>query len=200
MPHKFANPAPLGLSAFGMNTILLSIHTAGYFELSAIILGLGLLYGGIAQLSAGIMEFIRGNTFGTTTFGSYGLFWFSYVFLIYFNGRFDIAANEAGMMGWYLFMWGLFTTFMGIGTLNKNRTLQFVFASTALFYFLLALGQWLQLGPMYRTAVGYEGMVVGVSAFYLAMATAINETLQWRLFPIGEVQPGQPLKRDEASL
>lgn len=70
-----ANPAPLGLMGFGMTTVLLNLHNAGYFELSAMILAMGIFYGGIAQIIAGIMEWKKGNTFGTTAFTSYGLFW-----------------------------------------------------------------------------------------------------------------------------
>lgn len=69
-----ANPAPLGLMGFGMTTILLNIHNVGFFELDAMILAMGIFYGGIAQVIAGIMEFKKNNTFGTTAFTSYGFF------------------------------------------------------------------------------------------------------------------------------
>ena len=63
---KLANPAPLGLMGFGMTTVLLNIHNAGFFPMSAMILAMGLCYGGIAQIIAGVLEFKRGNTFGLT--------------------------------------------------------------------------------------------------------------------------------------
>ena len=53
--EKLANPAPLGLMGFGMTTILLNIHNAGFFPISAMILAMGLCYGGLAQIIAGIM-------------------------------------------------------------------------------------------------------------------------------------------------
>lgn len=71
MNEKLANPAPLGLMGFGMTTILLNIHNAGFYPISAMILAMGLCYGGLAQIVAGIMEFRRGNTFGVTAFLSY---------------------------------------------------------------------------------------------------------------------------------
>lgn len=79
MESKLANPAPLGLMGFGMTTVLLNIHNAGFFPISAVILAMGIFYGGVAQVIAGIMEYRRGNTFGTTAFTSYGLFWISLV-------------------------------------------------------------------------------------------------------------------------
>ncbi len=50
---RSANPAPLGLMGFGMTTILLSLHNAGYIPLGAAILAMGIFFGGIAQLTAG---------------------------------------------------------------------------------------------------------------------------------------------------
>ena len=77
MDQKLANPAPLGLMGFGMTTVLLNIHNAGFFPLGSMILAMGIFYGGIAQVIAGILEFKKGNTFGMTAFTSYGLFWIS---------------------------------------------------------------------------------------------------------------------------
>src|SRR5271155_5855213 len=77
-----ANPAPLGLCAFGMTTVLLNLHNAGFFELNSMILAMGIFYGGLAQVIAGIIEAKKNNTFGLTAFTSYGLFWLSLVGLI----------------------------------------------------------------------------------------------------------------------
>ncbi|BAU54747.1 Inner membrane protein YaaH [Mucilaginibacter gotjawali] len=51
-----ANPAPLGLCAFGMTTVLLNLHNAGFFELNTMILAMGIFYGGLAQVIAGVIE------------------------------------------------------------------------------------------------------------------------------------------------
>ena len=74
-----ANPAPLGLLGFGMTTVLLNLHNAGLYELNSMILAMGIFYGGIAQVLAGLLEWKKGNTFGTVAFTSYGLFWLTLV-------------------------------------------------------------------------------------------------------------------------
>src|SRR6476646_3246184 len=76
------NPAPLGLLGFGMTTVLLNLHNAGFYEMNSMILAMGICYGGAAQIIAGLMEWKKGNTFATTAFISYGLFWLSLVTLI----------------------------------------------------------------------------------------------------------------------
>src|ERR1051326_7609529 len=77
-----ANPAPLGLLGFGITTVLLNLHNAGFFELNAMILAMGICYGGVAQIIAGMMEWKKNNTFAATAFISYGLFWLSLVVMI----------------------------------------------------------------------------------------------------------------------
>src|SRR5512144_1917919 len=133
--EKTANPAPLGLMGFGMTTVLLNFHNAGWFPMDAMILAMGIFYGGIAQIIAGAMEWKKGNTFGTTAFTSYGLFWLSLVVLINMPKVVSINAPDSAAMGAYLFMWGLFTLVMFIGTLKLNRALQFVFASLTILFF-----------------------------------------------------------------
>lgn len=80
--NNIANPGPLGLMGFGMTTILLNIHNAGFFPLTSVILSMDIFYGGIAQIIAGIFEYKKGNTFAATAFSSYGLFWLSLVGLL----------------------------------------------------------------------------------------------------------------------
>jgi succinate-acetate transporter protein len=186
MSDNLSNPAPLGLMGFGMTTVLLNIHNAGYFETSAVILAMGIFYGGIAQIIAGCMEFKKGNTFGTTAFTSYGLFWLTLVFLIYFNGKHGIPANTMGFMAWYLFMWGLFTFFMWIGTWKANRALQVVFLSLTILFWMLAARDAFEWTGTFAAITGWEGIFCGASAIYLAMAEVINEKFDRTVLPIGE--------------
>ena len=76
---KEANPGPLGLMGFGMTTVLLNMHNAGFFPLSAVIISMGIFYGGFAQILAGLLEYKKGNTFPATVFTSFGLFWLSLI-------------------------------------------------------------------------------------------------------------------------
>ncbi|MGE4520670.1 MAG: acetate uptake transporter [Desulfobacteraceae bacterium] len=187
MEHQseLANPAPLGLMGFGMTTVLLNLHNAGLFEISAVILAMGIFYGGIAQIIAGIMEFRKGNTFGTTAFTSYGLFWLSLVALIYMNGKFGIPENTLRVEGWYLLLWGVFTFFMWIGTLKSSRAMQFVFLSLTILFFMLAMKDFFGLTGTFARITGIEGIICGASAIYFAMAQVINEVYGRDVLPVG---------------
>ena len=181
---KLANPAPLGLMGFGMTTVLLNIHNAGFFPIGSMILAMGIFYGGIAQVIAGICEFRKGNTFGMTAFISYGMFWLTLVFLLVFK---QLPGNSPEFMGWYLFIWGLFTFFMWFGTWGKHRAIQMVFLSLTILFWLLAIRDWTGNASI-GTLAGYEGIICGLSAIYLAAAEVLNESFGRVVLPIGEIK------------
>lgn len=183
--EKTANPAPLGLMGFGMTTVLLNIHNAGFYPVSSMILAMGFFYGGIAQVIAGILEFKKGNTFGLTAFTSYGFFWMTLVGLILGPKLGWADKTPEGYMGCYLMLWGIFTLFMFFGTLRANFVLKFVFASLTVLFFLLALRDFTESTIIGRIA-GFEGIVCGASAIYLAMAEVLQEQLGRAILPIGK--------------
>ena len=183
--ETLSNPAPLGLMGFGMTTVLLNFHNAGFFPLDTMILAMGMFYGGIAQIIAGIMEFKKGNTFGTTAFCSFGLFWFTLVFLLVIpNLNWWATKHNDTSLSWYFVMWGLFTLFMFVGTLRLNRALQVVFLSLVVLFALLALQHVTGNGAIGKIA-GWEGIFCGLSSIYAAMAQILNEVYGKTVLPLG---------------
>jgi len=184
-----ANPAPLGLLAFGMTTVLLNLHNAGYYGLNSMILAMGIFYGGAAQVIAGIMEWKKGNTFATTAFISYGMFWLTLVALIVLPKMgLAVAATDETAKAAYLALWGLFTAVMFVGTLYLNRALQFVFLSLTILFFLLAYGDLSGAGDPYKHFTGFEGILCGLSAIYAGLAQVLNELAGKTLLPLGMVR------------
>jgi len=181
-----ANAGCLGLMGFGMTTVLLNLHNAGFFKLNVMILAMGIFMGGLAQIIAGIMEFKKNNTFGTTAFTSYGLFWLSLVVIWLFPEKMgEAGAPDGTSMAAYFFMWGLFTLVMFFGTLKANKALQFVFATLAILFFLLTAVKAGYTGL--ATITGYEGIICGFSAIYTALAQVLNEMYGRVVWPIGPV-------------
>jgi len=179
-----ANPAPLGLAAFGLTTILLNLHNAGLYSMDTMIFAMGIFYGGIAQVIAGIMEFKKKNTFGFTAFISYGFFWISLVGLMVMPklGWGD-APSKASLVS-FLGVWCLFTMFMLIGTFKLNRALQVVFTLLTILFILLICGNVTGDETIHKIA-GFEGIVCGLSALYASMAQLINELYGKTIMPIG---------------
>lgn len=169
--QKIANPAPLGLLGFGMTTILLNLHNAGFIPLSIVIVAMGIALGGLAQIIAGIMEFKSGNTFGATAFTAYGAFWWSLVLIWVLP-----VSNPADeiSMGFYLLLWGIFTLGMFIGTLKHDHMAQLVFGSLALLFFLLAIGDFTGSHSI-KVIAGIVGIICGASAIFSALRQILLE-------------------------
>ncbi len=178
-----ANPAPLGLMAFGMTTVLLNFHNAGFFGFSSMILAMGIFYGGSAQMIAGLMEWKKGNTFGVTAFTSYGFFWLSLVGLIVMPKMGFAAASHTAMAA-YFGMWGIFTFGLFIATFKLNKATQVVFLTLTVLLFLLSYAEFIGSAEITKIA-GYEGIVCGLSAMYASLAQVINELYGKTVVPLG---------------
>ncbi|WP_333681499.1 acetate uptake transporter [Dyella sp.] len=179
---RFSNPAPLGLAGFALTTWLLSMINAGWFTGDAMnmVLAVAMAYGGTAQMIAGVMELPRGNTFGATAFVSYGAFWWSFaLFVLFLHDKVPGA-----FVGWYLFMWGVFTFYMWVGTLRGTLALQLIFLALWITFFLLAAGEWTGMARLHM-AGGYAGLLTALFAFYLSAAEIINDAHKREVLPIG---------------
>jgi succinate-acetate transporter protein len=184
-----ANPAPLGLFGFGMTTVLLNLHNAGFFDMNAMIIAMGICYGGTAQVIAGIMEWKKNNTFGTTAFISYGFFWLSLVALVLLPKLDPSWKPDQTSMAAYLAMWGLFTLGLFIASFRLTVAVQIVFGTLTLLFFLLAIGDFRNLGAGFRHFTGYEGILCGLAAIYTGLAQVLNEVYGRTVLPLGIVGP-----------
>jgi succinate-acetate transporter protein len=169
-----------------MTTVLLNLHNAGFYELNSMILGMGICYGGTAQVIAGIMEWKKKNTFATTAFISYGFFWLTLVALIVLPEIVPtLTPTKPEAMAAFLALWGVFTAVMFIGTFKLSRALQFVFGSLTVLFFLLVAAK-LTENPAIEHLAGYEGIVCGLSAMYAGLAQVLNELYGRTVLPLGQ--------------
>jgi len=178
-----ANPAPLGLCAFGMTTILLSLHNAGITPLASPIIAMAIFYGGIAQVIAGIMEWKKNNTFGMLTFGSFGFFWISFAAILMLPalglgkapGDIDLAA--------FLSVWGIFAAGLFVCTFRMHRILNVTLFFVVLLVVLLVVAELTGSG-MIKTLGGATGLIAGLLAVYIGMGQTINEVYGKKIFPV----------------
>eukprot|EP01063_Lacrimia_lanifica_P006694 TRINITY_DN1420_c0_g1_i1.p1 TRINITY_DN1420_c0_g1~~TRINITY_DN1420_c0_g1_i1.p1 ORF type:complete len:245 (+),score=48.52 TRINITY_DN1420_c0_g1_i1:160-894(+) len=199
LKKRFADPKPLGLCGFGLTTVLLNIHNARFYPIDAMVLSMGIFYGGLAQVIAGLMSYNRGDSYGTLAFCSYGLFWLSFVGLELLPETGAVPASPRRFVAWYLFSWGLFTWVLFIGSLKYFLAKQVVFASLATLFWLLALQRWgwnSTNDHVIGTIAGWEGIFCGLSAVYLGLAVTINKEWGYDVLPLGRNRPKpQPASR-----
>lgn len=195
--NALANPAPLGLMAFGLTTVLLSLVNAHILPPGGegVVIPMAIAYGGLIQLIAGIMEFKTGNTFGMVAFLSYGAFWlwFSLLLLLSGNGLIDIK-SAGPTIGVALILWGVFTLFMWISTFRLNKALWWVFLTLSITFFLLGIGSAIAL-PVIATLGGWFGILCGGLAMYTSFAEVTNHSFQREVLPVGPYKgfPKTPL-------
>jgi succinate-acetate transporter protein len=179
-----ADPAPLGLAGFGLTTFVLSMYNSNLVSPvgQAVVLGLALAYGGLAQLLAGMWEFRNGNTFGATAFTSYGAFWISFWGLGALYAK-AIPVGHAGKdVGLYLIAWGIFTAYMWIASFRTSVAVNIVFLLLAITFILLGIGN---AGghPKVIHAGGYVGLATALVAGYASFAGVVNSTFGRALIP-----------------
>jgi succinate-acetate transporter protein len=183
-----ANPAPLGLFGFGMTTVLLNLHNAGFYKMNSAILAMGICYGGIAQVIAGVQEWKKSNTFGATAFTSYGFFWLSLVALVLLPKIDPAFAPDDAAFGSYLAIWGLFTFGLFVATLRQSVANQVIFSTLTVLFFLLASEHFFTVSTGFAHFTGYEGIICGLSAFYAGVAQVLNEAYGCTCLPLGPVK------------
>jgi uncharacterized protein len=184
-----ANPAPLGLAAFGLTTVVLSAINAGLVphEGVAAVVPLAFAFGGIAQLIAGILEFRTGNTFGMVAFTSYGMFWWWFAFLQWTIGAGWLKAPPPAAGGTILLMWGIFTFLLWIVSFRLSKAVWSIFLLLWITFFLLAWGDFgYSIGSLTCGQVGgYFGLLTGLDAMAVAFIEILNATAKSIVVSLG---------------
>ena len=181
-----ADPAPLGLAAFGFTTFLLMTVDAGWLPetLTPVAFGMALAYGGVAQFAAGIWEFAKGNTFGATAFCSYGAFWVSYWWLTAHNVAELPAADAHQAIGMYLLTWAIFTAYMSVAASRVSLAVLAVFVLLTVTFLLLAWGEFATSTGITKTG-GYVGLLTALAAWYASFAGVTAFTFGRAVLPVG---------------
>jgi len=185
--ERICNPAPLGLAAFGLTTLVLNAFNAGLVDKASegLVWPLGIFFGGMAQFAAGMWEAKKNNTFGFTAFSSFGAFWMFLALtkILENTGTIEEVSPEGSSL--FLVCWGLFTGYMTVASLKVSRAVQSVFATLTLLFFLLAIG--VHDGTWMKIA-GWEGMFCAGTALYTSFAIVVNETWGREVLPLGVVK------------
>ncbi len=182
---KIANPAPLGLAGFGLTTILLSCINAGLIPAAGAnaVVPMAFAFGGLAQIVAGILEYVNGNTFGLVAFTSYGAFWWWFALMEWTIGAGWIKAPAGSAVATALLLWGVFTLYMWVATFRANKGVFTVFLLLWLTFFLLSAGDFGAASA--KVIGGWVGIFTGIAAFYVSFAEVTNGAFGRTVIPLG---------------
>ena len=184
-----ADPGPLGLAAFALTTFVLSLANADIIKVEPVAFSLALMYGGLAQVLAGMWEFAKGNTFGATAFTSYGAFWLSFWYL---TGHTTLTGAKAGdlnnSLGAWVIAWAIFTAYMFLASFRTSGALMAIFGVLTATFVFLAIGYWTasatQTAPDTMTKIGgYLGLLTAALAWYTSFAGVMKSTFKRDVLP-----------------
>jgi succinate-acetate transporter protein len=177
-----AEPAAIGLMAFGATTVLLSLNNLNLVT-ATLTFSYAIFYGGIAQIIMGLIDFKRGNFFGATAFTSYGVFWLGFAFYMVLKWLGIVDAGTGELAAW-MAMWGLFTIYMTIGSLKlDSKALSVVLSTLTITFFLLA-GAFASGSTILLRIAGAEGVFTGFCAIYTSAGITLNSLYGKRMLPI----------------
>jgi len=195
-----ADPAPLGLAAFALTTVLLSAKNAGWMThaTGSAWLGFAFAYGGLAQFAAGMWEFRRGNTFGATAFGTYGGFWIGLALWVELVANPAVAAIAKAPstaaatvaqlnhdLGWITLVFAIVSLYLLILTSQVNTVIFLVFLGLFVTLVILAVGNFDSSTGIVKVG-GYLGLITALLAFYgsaAGVAAGLGGKIQ---FPVGK--------------
>jgi uncharacterized protein len=179
---KLGNPAVVGLAGFGLTTLLLQFHNVGWMGLGPVI-WTGLIFGGAAQLLAGLQEMKCGNNFGFCAFTSYGAFWIA-LCLMFLGNRFELFKATHTDIGWFMVGWTLFTVILWVGAMRIHGAMALTFTLLLVGFLLLDIE--LLFGVAWlKPVAGYELMACALAAWYMMARIILNELFGREVLPAG---------------
>jgi uncharacterized protein len=181
----WGNSAPLGLAAFAVTTFMLSMVNAKLMPaaITPVVFGVALMYGGLTQLIAGVIQFRTGNTFTGVLFSTFGAFWLSLFAIVQFFLK-DIPAAQAGhALGLFLYAFGIFTVWILIASFRTNVAVVLALAGLAATLFVLGVGNYYGSGLTVETG-GYMGLAVAALAAYIGCAELCEASYKRSVLPL----------------
>ena len=184
-PSGWGNSAPLGLAGFAVTTFMLSMINAKLVNagVEPVVFGVALMFGGIAQLIAGTIQFRLGSTFNGVLFTSFGAFWLSLWAIAEFFLK-DVPPAQVGhALGLFLYAFGIFTAWLWLASFRTNAMVVLALGLLAATFFVLGAGNYGGSGLTVEVG-GYLGLVVAFLAAYLSCAELCEAAYKRSVLPV----------------
>ena len=181
----WGNAAPLGLAGFAVTTFMLSMINAKLINIGVepVVFGVALMFGGIAQLIAGTIQFRNGSTFTGVLFTSFGAFWLSLCAIAEFFLK-DVPPTQVGhSLGLFLYAFGIFAAWLWLASFRTNVGVVVSLGLLAATLFVLGAGNYSGNSLAIEWG-GYMGLVVAFLAAYLSCAELCEASYKRSVLPV----------------
>lgn len=184
------DPSAVGLFGLAMVTLVASSQKLGITTGTSFIIPWAIFLGGFAQLFACINDSKRQNTFGTTAFGAYAMFWFgvaaSWLIKAGVFGA-DLAAGvDTKQLGFAFLGYLIFSVFMTIGAMETHKVLFSIFFLIDLLFIGLTLDSFGIGGELPHKLAAYSELLIALLSFYGSGAAVLNPHFGREFLPVGK--------------
>lgn len=185
-----ADPSAIGLFGLAIVTLVASTQKLGWTDGLGYVLPWAIFLGGIAQFYASVLDSKHNNTFGTTAFGAYGLFWMAvgtgWLVQAGVLGENLMQAIDSQQLGVVYAGYLVFTIFMTIGALETNKVLFFIFFLIDFLFLGLALSSFGIMESFMHNLAAWSELAIGILSLYAAGANVLNKHFGFAFLPIGK--------------
>jgi uncharacterized protein len=184
----WGNSAPLALGGFATTTFMLSLVNANIVPAGTapVVYAVALMFGGLAQLIAGIICLRNGNVFAGVLFGGFGAFWLSLFAIVEFFLK-DVPLLQVGhALGLFLYAFGIFAAIMFVASFRTSIATVLALALLVAALFILGAGNYTATTGLIKTG-GWVGIALAGVAFYLALAELCEVEYGKEILPVGHL-------------
>lgn len=181
--QKYGDPACLGLAAFALTSTLGQMLNFQMISVGPVLI-LGLVFGGVVQFIAGVMDFIGGNGFGLAAFGTYGAFWICNVLILGLRTYTRVEISETDV-GSFMFVFLLFTLILLAGAVGRTLVFSLIFSTLSAGFAFITAHHWWPAIPGLHMAGTIMFCIATALAYYLLAVHVLEDTYKRKVLPVG---------------
>lgn len=193
-PHHIyitnADPSALGLFGLAIVTFAASSEKLGFTTGYSTLVPWAIFLGAFAQLFACIGESQRNNTFGTTAFGAFALFWFanasSWLIKMGVFGQTLSALFDDKQLGLVFTGYFIFGLYMTLAATMMSRILFIILCFVDILFVCLSLNNFNIQPQFFVVFAGASELIISLLSFYASAASVLNTTFNRVVFPVGK--------------
>ncbi|WP_242222296.1 acetate uptake transporter [Bacillus cereus group sp. BfR-BA-01380] len=185
-----ADPSALGLFGLAMVTLVASSQKLGLTSGVSFVLPWAIFLGGFAQLFACINDAKHNNTFGTTAFGGFALFWFgvgtSWLIQLGVFGEKLAASVDPKQLGVAFVGYLIFSLFMTIGAMETHKVLFTIFVLIDFLFIGLSFSTLGVMPHAMHKLAAISELLISLLSFYGSAAAVLNTHFGNIVLPVGK--------------
>ena len=183
----YSNTIPIGAFCNAVAFILFGFQLCDIFKCDDFLNGVILIFGGLGQITTGILEFIKGRAFPCMVYFTYGLYCLS-LFFIKINLFEGIDFIDKDLTPFYS-AWMIISIPITISSIKINLFYILHTLLTTAFFVLEVFGNGFDEKKVKEAASGVILSISGFISLYIFLNQIINEAMKFPMLPAIPIKP-----------